>query len=363
MNENDIRKKQEEVSDDLLMKAELEKREVITASLENSNATQSEKVDPSKREMPVNPNLKESETSSLGRVDMKPLTNRKSTNIGEESLNEQSFKTKGIEIKIERLPTKGMFYPANTKIFIKSATVAEIKDFSLMDETNPLDVNDKLNNILSFCTTVEYGVRKGNYKDIVEEDKMFIILSIKELTFPQGENKLNLKSLCHNCEYENTFELRTENLKYFEEDEKIATYYDAINRVYVIKTKDFGNIILSSPKIGVMQEITNYAKSKQEKKQKWDRAAIQILPYLNMDWRGLNEKYIFDRLVEMESWNEKKFSLILRLTDKLRSGVKQTLTYSCKRCHENLEVDANIEGGMKSLFIRPLEGLLEEELL
>jgi ribosomal protein L44E len=363
MNDKDIEKKKEELSEEQIMKAELEKREA-NASLSNSEEVEEVAKDPSERVLPKNPKLKESETSPLGKVEMKPMTNRSSKQIGEEELSEKvSSKTKGIEIKLERLPTKGMFYPANTKIFIKSATVAEIKDFSLMDETNPLDVNDKLNNVLGFCTTVEYGVKKGNYKDLVEEDKMFVILSIKELTFPQGENKLNLKALCENCEYENTFELRTENLHYFEEDEKIAAYYDPMNRCYVVKTKDFGNIILSSPKIGVMQEITNYARSKQEKKQKWDRAAIQILPYLNLDWRGLDEKYIFNRLVEMESWSEKQFSLILRLTDKLKSGIKQTLKYSCKRCHENIDVEANIEGGMKSLFIRPLDDLLEEELI
>ena len=132
----------------------MERREATQetdASLNTSKET-------SKRTLPENPNLKESETSSLGKVEMKPLNNRKSSNVSQETMNEKSFKTKGIQLPLDRLPTKGQFYPADTKIYIKSAKVSEIKDYSLMDETNPLDVNDRLNNVLSFCTTIECSI-------------------------------------------------------------------------------------------------------------------------------------------------------------------------------------------------------------
>jgi len=363
MNEKDIQKKKVEVSEERMVQEEMKRREALQNSSLQNSSHESNKVqkDPSKRTLPENPKLQKSESSSLGKVEMKPLTNRSSKEVSQDSLNERSsFRTKGIDLPLERLPTKGRFYPINTKIFIRSAKVAEIKDFSLMDETNPLDVNDRLNNVLSFCLTVEYGPKKGTYKDLVEDDKMFLVLSIKELTFPQGENRLSLKSLCSNCDHENSFELRTEHLQYFDEDDRIAKYYSETERCYIVKTKSFGSIILSPPKIGVMQEITTYARTKQEKKEKWDRAAIQILPYMNLDWRGLNDKYIFNKLVSMESWGEKKFSLILRLTDWLKASVRQTLKYNCEKCFTELDVDANIDGGMKSLFIRSDKDLASE---
>jgi hypothetical protein len=119
------------MTDEELMKQELEKREKSKLS----------------------DNVTESDKSPLGKVELKPLTNKTSSSIGQDALNEKSVtKLKGIELGIDRLPTKGMFYPTDTRIYIRSAKVAEIKDFSLMDDTNPLDVNDKLNNILSFCS-------------------------------------------------------------------------------------------------------------------------------------------------------------------------------------------------------------------
>lgn len=305
-----------------------------------------------------------SEKKDLGKVDPKNKSNRISRTVDKEELNESvSLKTKGIEMNISQFPSKGKFYPTSTKIFIRSATVDEIKDYSLMDETDPLDINDKLNNLVSFCTTVEYGMRKGSYKDLLEDDKMFVLLSIKELTFPNGENKLNMKQVCSECEFENHFELRTENLNYVNENKNIAKYYDPVERCYIIPTKEYGVLQISPPTIGLMQEITSYARSKQNKREKWDRGAIQILPYLGLNWRGLNEEKIFESLVGMKSTifkDDKIFSFVYRVIEMLKEGVKQTLTYECKKCQAQLDVDVNIEGGVKSLFIRKFSD--DEEL-
>ena len=368
MNEKDIREKKQEIEQNDLMRDELKRRENENNLYEKEeNVVKKETTEETdqtskKREIPENPHLKESEKSPLGKVEVKPMTNRKVTNVGDEGMKEITDQRRGIPVDLKRLPSKGAFYPHGSRIFVKSAKTSEIKDFSLMDEDNPLDINDKLNNILSSCTTVMLGGRNGSYKDLLEDDKMFIVLSIRELTFPKGESKLTMKSVCDNCDHENHFELRTENLQYFEEKEKLQKYYSPEDRCYIVETKSIGSIILSPPKIGVMQEITTYARTKQEKREKWDKAAVQILPYLNLNWRGLNEEYIFQKLTEMNGWTEKKFSLVLRLTEWMRSGIKPTLTYGCEKCHNNLDVEVKIESGMKSLFVRT-DADLEDELL
>lgn len=312
-------------------------------------------------EKKVNNKVLKSESSPLGRVDMSGLETK--INLGEEGFKEYTEnKTKGIELNLEQLPSKGKFYPSGTKIYIKSAKTVDIKDFSLMDEDNPLDINDKLNNILNSCTTVNLGFRVGSYKDIIEDDKMFIILSIRELTFPKGESKLTMKTVCNNCDHENHFELRTEHLQFFDENSKITKYYSLQDRCYVIDTKSLGTIVLSPPKIGIMQEITLYAKTKEQKREKWDKSAIQILPYLNFDWRGLKEEFIFNKLVAMNGWDEKKFSYSLRLIEWMKSGIKPTLDFECEKCFNEVKVDVKIESGMKSLFIRS-EQDMEDELL
>lgn len=293
----------------------------------------------------------ENTSSPLGKVDV-TKTNRNITNVSKEELNEKVNLSLGkMDLPLHRLPTKGIFYPNDFKIFIRAAKTAEIKDFSLMDETNALDINDKINSILSLCAEVRGSSHLYSFKDIVEDDKMFIVLSIRELTFPKGESVIKLKPLCPQCDFENDFDLRTDNLQYYEENKKLQEYYNAAERKYDVKTKDYGIITLTPPKIGVMQAITDYAKTKQLNRQKWDKAAVQLLPYMNLDWKGLNEKVIMEKLISFQSWDVNKYTLVFRLIELMKAGIKQSLQYACGNCGHLMDVNVEIEGGMKSLFI------------
>ena len=348
MNNIDITNKQHDLN------AQMREGVLQRESQSNVNEVVNETTSPNNTsQMPNQAAAPENRDAGLGKVDMKPATNVNSKRVGKEELNRLVQSRLGyITINKETLPTKGAFYSPDMKIEIRSAKTIEIKDFSLMDETNPLDINDKINNIISFCTKITLRSRKGTFKDLVEDDKMYIILSIRELTFPQGESKLNLKSVCHSCDFENSFELRTQNLHYYKESELIGKYYDDVERVYNVKTKKYGVIQMSPSKIGVAQQITDYARTKQEAKQKWDKAAINILPYLHLDWLGLNDNTIHKKLIELETWDKNKFALVYRLTEVMKSAINQKLEFHCERCGTPIKVDVEIEGGMKSLFIK-----------
>ena len=96
-------------------------------------------------------------------------------------------------LDLEDLPSKGKFYPADTIIKIRSAKAAEIRHFSTMDENNYIDMEEKLNSIVESCAQFNAGDKRMSYKDILEEDRIILLLSIRDLTFPEPENKLMLK--------------------------------------------------------------------------------------------------------------------------------------------------------------------------
>lgn len=265
-----------------------------------------------------------------------------------------------VDIKLENLPSKGRFYPIDTKISIRAAKVQEIKHFSTIEETNLWDVDDKLNSILIACTRVDFGERKASYKDILEEDRIYVILSIRELTFVKGENKMTLKGVCDSCDFENSYELKTTNLQYFDENEKIEKYYDEVNRQYTVLTKSVGTIEMSPPTIGIMKVITDYIREKEEKKEKWDKSFIQLLPYMVKDWRGFDKKVIFDYQVDFQGWSLTKFNVIYGLAEKMRVGVKQEMIHPCENCGAEVTVPISFPGGIKALFVS-IE--LDDELL
>jgi hypothetical protein len=247
------------------------------------------------------------------------------------------------------LPSKGKFYPADSVIKIRSAKAAEIRHFSTMDENNYIDMEDKLNSIVESCSQMTSGNKRLSYKDILEEDRIILLLSIRDLTFPEPENKLMLRGKTEKTKKTVDIELSIRNLVPTVIDEEIEKYYDDKARTYVIKTRSAGEVRMHPPTIGVMQEVTSYLKDRQEKDVEFDKAFIQVLPYVQSDWRTLGLSKIFQLEIDYKAWDEKKFMVIYRLAERMRIGVTANL---------EKEVDGEIAsaplefpGGIKSLFI------------
>lgn len=251
-------------------------------------------------------------------------------------------------IDISGLPSGGRFYPSDAKMAIRPAQVAEVRHFSTIDEGNLLDIEDKLNHIVKNCVRFQCGTKVLSYKDILEEDRIYILLSIRDLTFPEPESKLTIKATTKDGE-EFDAELSARYFQLSQVPDEIAKYYDDEKRAFAIQTKSFGTIYMRPPSIGVMESVTNYIKVRQIEKKAWDQSYLQIIPYLTLDWRGFNDEKIFKGEIEFHSWNTQKYSLIYRLAEKMRIGVQPEMLVP----HEDEEVLVTIgfRDGIKSLFV------------
>ena len=251
-------------------------------------------------------------------------------------------------LDMNTLFSKGKFYPQDTKISIRAAKVAEIRHFSTMMEDNLFDIEEKLNGIVKGCARIESPTKKLSYKDLLEEDRIAVILAVRDLTFPEPENKLMLKA-------ENSYgvtedvELATRNLAGTTVPEEIEKYYDAVARCYRVQTRSAGEILMRPPSIGVMEIVTKYIREQQEQKKKWDQAFIQILPYVQLDWRGFNTKEVFNQEVAFQGWNEKKYMIMYRLAEKMKIGAQAEMEVDVDG--EMVKLPLDFPGGIKSLFI------------
>ena len=106
---------------------------------------------------------------------------------------------------------------------------------------------------------------------------------------------------------------------------------------------------MKPPTIGIMQEITQYLKDRQEKDQDFDKAFIQVLPYMQADWRTLNLNKIFQMEMEYKGWDEKKFMVVYRLAERMKIGVSTELETTFDG--ETVKAPLDFPGGIKSLFI------------
>ena len=312
-------------------KAMLEARDSI-----NDPATDDAKVESVSAEM-----LDSVESNGLGKVSM--------DNFGQGRPDKSADQFLGwMVLDQEELPSKGKFYPNGCVIKIRSARAAEIRHFSTMDENNYIDMEEKLNHVVEMCTQITDGDRRMSYKDVLEEDRIVLLLSIRDLTFPEPENKLILKGKT-DSKVAVDIELSTRYLVATLVPSEIEAYYSSKERTYVIKTRSAGEVKMRPPTIGVMQEITKYLKDRQEKEIEFDKAFIQVLPYITPDWRQLNLPKIFNLEVDYKAWSEKKFMVIYRLAEKMKIGVETTLEMEFEG--EIAKAPLDFPGGIKSLFI------------
>jgi hypothetical protein len=271
--------------------------------------------------------------------------------------------TPGLEIgwknlPVSIIPTRGDYYPEGAKIAIRPADTKEIRHFSSIDEEDRLDLNEKLNFILDTCSVISFpGIGVVSYKDLKFEDRVFIIMAIRDLTFAEGENKIILKpeTKCENketCPISNGIELRTGVLSDYELDSRFSKYYSPINRNFCFPIPKLGKeISIWIPSIGVMDEITSFVVEAEFKGIEIDDSFIDIAPFIFPDWRGLTFERILSKMRESDTWAKEEFSFYFEVTRMIKIGTKPEIKIQCPTCGAEVTAPVTFPGGFRSLFV------------
>ena len=262
-------------------------------------------------------------------------------------------------IPVGILPSAGMFYPDGTKIAIRAAEVREIRHFSTIDEDDNLDIEEKLTHIIDRCCRMDFpGEGVVSYKDLKQEDRFFIIMAIRDLTFVKGENSIILKPYkkCKStpeCPFKEGIELRTGVLSSYDLDPQIANYYSEESRSFIFNIKKIEKSIeLFIPSIGVTQAITSFVQECAKRKVDVDEGFLNIAPFMFNDWRDLTFEVILSKMRESDYWTKEEFSLYFELSERIKMGTKLEVNQKCPVCGDE-EVAAKITfpDGIRSLFV------------
>jgi len=256
-----------------------------------------------------------------------------------------------LEIYSDNFPSGGLFYKEDTRFFIRPADVREIRQFSTINEQDPFSVDEALTNIIKSCFMMRQPGKMVSFKDLKEEDRIHIILSIRDLTFVNGENQLKLSPKCKECDHENSLIIKSDSFDRTILKDNILKYFNEETRNFDVQTKSSGVISIAPPSIGIMQEVTKWIQKSNNEGKKIDQAFVKVLPYMITDWRGLNDSVIKNLEMEFMSWNTTKYQTMYTLVDMCRIGVKEELTMSCEKCGAEVTTPISFPGGIKSLFV------------
>lgn len=252
-------------------------------------------------------------------------------------------------VPFESLPSNGLFYQEGTQIAIRAASVAEIRHWSTMDDNDLLSTDDMLNFIIEKCCRIKVPGKPGNYKDLLEIDRFYLIFAIRDFTFKNGENKLMI-SVTDDDGLEEKIEITKDVLDYFNPDERIMNYYDANEKCFKIRMKNGESFNLYLPTLGIMNFIKSYIKQKQQANKNVDKAFIKYAPYLFPEWKTLSQASYDKAMQESLTWSLQRISVLDKLIEILASSVNPQIRYVSSGGGEKVS-PLNFPGGFKSIFL------------
>jgi hypothetical protein len=323
---------------------------------ENAYASQ----EPSPPKAPIEEQPVQNPPNSLGRVERKhPYFQQEAQSTQpHNSAQKQPGELGWKNIPMGILPSKGMYYPDGTRIAIRAAEVKEIRHFSTIDDEDRIDIEEKLGYILDKCMRMDFPTQGiVSYQDLKSEDRFFITLAIRDLTFTRGENSVILipNNPCESkeCPVREGFELRTGVLSMYEIEDKILEYYDSERRCFSFDIKKLDkNIKMFVPSIGVTKRISDFIISLAKRGVEIDDAFVQISPFIFEDWRTLTEGSFQARLKDSDSWSKEEFSLLFELSEKIKIGTKSKALVKCPKCGgREVTADITFPKGLRSLFV------------
>ena len=257
-----------------------------------------------------------------------------------------------IPLPIEDFPTRGLFYPKDTVIAIRAANGGEIRHWSTLqeDNSNPLYLSlldDMINYVIERCVTIKSSNPQGaflSWKDIKEVDRFYLLLAIHELTFPEGENKLQVK-----ISDTKKIIVVKDMVSYISLDPKLMRYYDEEERCFVIK-KDKVNLMLDIPSVGVTQWIKQHIQRKQRQQENVDEDYVSFAPFIIRSWRGLSDDVYAKYSEASHTWDVKTISILVYIKDLFQDAVNPVIRYHDEGGVEQT-APLNFQGGIKSLFL------------
>lgn len=269
-------------------------------------------------------------------------------------------------IPIEDLPSEGKFYPVGTSISIRAAKVSEIRHFSTVQESDFLSIDDHLNSILESCCKVHIpnstmSNKKTTYKDILEIDRMFLVLAIRDLTFTEQNSKIRMNVECKKCGNKDVIEIDRFSIPKVKFEEKIEKFYSEEERCFIFKTKDGEDTFkIRIPTLGMTEFTKTFARSKVNDQAFIDEGFLKFLLYYDEDYRNLNNNKLKTINEEMKKWSVKKLSLVTRVIDIIDRSIVMNITSTCSDCGEEGEYPIQFQDGYKSLFLVPEDDILDE---
>lgn len=262
-----------------------------------------------------------------------------------------------IPVNREEMGVRSQFYPPEWDFYVKAAPVSAIKNWTAIDEENPRELNNVLNEIIRTGVRIDtHGQGGAGWAKINSWDRFWFVLKVREATFVRGESKVEFTDTCSECDTDIVYTLTSDALFYeFPDEELIDKYWTG--SCWQIDPKEYDvdhePITLYTPTLGKDDTIINWATAKAQAKQKVDENFINflmwMLPKPVRDDNALN-RTIEKLHKEYKSWSLDMYEFMSDVIRNLTINPSEKLRVKCPNCGQEATSNVQFPNGVKELF-------------
>lgn len=259
------------------------------------------------------------------------------------------------KINKEIIPTEGMFSDPEIEVHGRPAKTKDIRYFTPVVEDDSYTTDEKINYILSECLKVNHPSKRMSYKDLLDIDKIFYMLSIRDMTFYKIPNPLKNITTCTNksCEEPISLEVYSNNSTFFEMSDILKKFYDPNERCFIIEMDDDSKVELSPPTIGRSETIKSYIAYKKSKGISIDNESLQLIKYIHIDWKDLDNQSIDLLITKSQGWSIELYSAVVQVIREIKKSISMKSHGICGTCGAEVSVPFRFQGGFRDFFIIP----------
>jgi hypothetical protein len=242
----------------------------------------------------------------------------------------------------------GKFYPVGTMFMVRAAQVREIQAYSMVDDNNFYDVVEKMNDMLQACVRIKYtDGRVGSFLEVKDQDRIYLIFLIRELTFQQG-NSLSANAKC-TCGQDVAIELKRDNFRFHKIDEKLDRFYSPASNSFSFKTINGHQFEVTPPNIGLQKAFTDYIIKENNEKKAPNLSFLKIIPFMLNGRTSITMDGIKAKLAEFEQMDDISFQFLNAAIGKMTFGIEK-LGKVCS-CGEEVTTDMQFPNGTSGIFV------------
>lgn len=289
-----------------------------------------------------------------------------------ESLREEAreFSSKGgfVPITENILASKYRFYPDGAHMSARPAGKEEIKNWSLLDNSDITDIEVHIQDIINSCVRFNLGEgRSGSYKDIVEMDRYPILFFIRDLTMREKdkEKKIFHSSTCQTCGEFKKKEITSLTFSRFTFPKWLEKYYeDSIKGFHVLMEDEGVDLKIYIPTMGVSREVKNLIQKLEIEKQRDPTVyynadfVVKYYAFMTRSYKDVSKKHLEAMTKKFADMNENTRIALAEVSSFLSQQTASKVMVSCDKA-ENVTEEGErycyqstvrFQDGFRSLF-------------